>query len=629
MQATRPPWADAVLHFFRMSESDSAGFERILEHLRQTRGFDFTAYKPTSLMRRVRKRMLAVNIKEFDAYLDYLQVHPDEFAALFNTILINVTSFLRDGEVWESLAATVVPELMKKDGPIRVWSAGCASGQEAYTAAVILAEAIGLDVFRERVKIYATDVDEEALAESRRAVYSAKQVADVPPALLAKYFDRNGGDLYTFSRDLRRSVIFGRHDLIQDAPISRVDLLLCRNTLMYFNAETQARIMARFYFSVNPGGYLVLGRAEMLFSHAAMFQPVDLKRRIFRTIPKVNHRDRLLLLAQSGREDTVPQYANHDRLRDAAFEMSPDAQIVLDNLGELVAANATSRRQFGLNEADIGAPLQDLEISYRPAELRALIDRARQDRRDVAQRGIPWEQNGSIRFLDILVVPLLDEDRALLGVRVSFNDVTPLKSLQDELTHSKQELETAYEELQSTNEELETTNEELQSTVEELETTNEELQSTNEELETMNEELQSTNEELQTMNDELRNRSTELNSNNAFLEAVFTSLRSAVVVLDRDLRVHVWNTGAFEMWGLRPDEAQGVSFFTLDIGLAVGELHQPIREILSGAASHRELTLAATNRRGKPIQCHIAIGPLLGADKSVTGAILLMDEAGG
>jgi len=611
-----------------MNQGDRPGFERLLEHLRQTRGFDFTAYKPTSLMRRVRKRMQTVEVAEFDAYLDYLQVHPDEFSALFNTILINVTSFFRDAEVWDSLRTVVLPELMatRNGGPIRVWSAGCASGQEAYTAAIVLAETLGLEAFRERVKIYATDVDEDALADSRRAVYSTKQIEDVPADLLSKYFDRNGNDLYTFNRDLRRSVIFGRHDLIQDAPISRVDLLFCRNTLMYFNSEAQGRIMARFYFSVNPGGHLVLGRAEMLFSHAAMFQAVDLKRRIFRTVPKVNHRDRLLLLAQTGREDAVPQYPNHSRLRDAAFEMSPDAQLVLDASAVLVAANATARRQFTVADGDIGTPIQDLEVSYRPADLRTLIDRARHERRDVAQRGVLWETNGAIRFLDVMVVPLFDDDRGLLGIRINFTDVTPLKSLQEELTHSKQELETAYEELQSTNEELETTNEELQSTVEELETTNEELQSTNEELETMNEELQSTNEELQTMNDELRNRSTELNSNNAFLEAVFTSLQSAVVVLDRELRVQVWNAGALEMWGVRGEEAQSVSFFNLDIGLPVGELHPQIREVLSGAASHRETVLPATNRRGKAIRCHVSVAPLVGADKSVTGVILLMED---
>jgi two-component system CheB/CheR fusion protein len=608
-----------------MSQPDDAGFDRIVEYLRQTRGFDFTAYKPISVIRRLHKRMRGVGIDDFDRYLDHLQAHPDEFAALFNTILINVTSFFRDAEVWETLRASVLPEIAATPGPVRVWSAGCASGQEAYTTAMVLAEAIGMEAFRERVKIYATDIDEEALAESRRAVYSGKQVGDIPPDMLARYFERNGNDLYTFNRELRRSVIFGRHDLIQDAPISRVDLLLCRNTLMYFNAEAQARILDRFYFSVNPGGRLVLGRAEMLFSHTAMFQPVDLKRRIFKPIPRAHHRDRLLTLAQSRREDRVPHDPNHSRLRDAAFELAADAQIVLDALGVLVAANAAARREFNITEPNIGTPLQDLQVSYRPAELRTPIDRVRRERREVTQRGVAWEQASGIRFLDVAVTPLFDDESALIGVRVSFTDVTPLKSLQDELSHSKQELETAYEELQSTNEELETTNEELQSTVEELETTNEELQSTNEELETMNEELQSTNEELQTMNDELRNRGSELNSNNTFLEAVFTGLRSGVIVLDRDLRIQVWNAGALELWGLRGEEVQGVSFFNLDIGLPFAELHQPIREVLSGTATHRELTIASTNRRGKAIHCRIAIAPLPG-DKQVNGAILLMDE---
>jgi len=322
----------------------------------------------------------------------------------------------------------------------------------------------------------------------------------------------------------------------------------------------------------------------------------------------------------------VPPQPNHFRLRDAAFEASPDAQLVLDNSGLLIAANAAARRNFSLGESQLSRPIQDLDVSYQPAELRGLIDRARHDRREASHLGVPWEHGGTIRFLDIVVVPLLDEDRTVLGVRVSFHDVTSIKNLQEELSHSKQELETAYEELQSTNEELETTNEELQSTVEELETTNEELQSTNEELETMNEELQSTNEELQTMNDELRNRSTELNSNNAFLEAVFTSLRSAVVVLDPDLRIQVWNAGALEMWGVRSDEAQGHTLFNLDIGLPVGELHQPIRDILSGASMQHEVTLPATNRRGRGIQCRVSLAPLVGDDKRVTGAILLMED---
>ena len=213
-------------------ESQGPAFEQILEYLRQTRGFDFTAYKRASLTRRMRKRMEAVDIHEFEEYLDYLQVHPDEFPALFNTILINVTRFFRDPDVWDAVNETVLPSLISArgpDAPLRVWIAGSASGQEPYTLAMLLAEQMGMEGFRQRVKIYATDVDEEALNEARQAVYTEKQIADVPDALRARYFER-AGDCHAVTRELRRGVIFGRHDLLQDAPISRVDLLLSRNT---------------------------------------------------------------------------------------------------------------------------------------------------------------------------------------------------------------------------------------------------------------------------------------------------------------------------------------------------------------------------------------------------------------
>ena len=608
------------------SAAERAAFERILEHLRQTRGFDFTAYKRPSLMRRISKRMQAVNIPSFDDYLDYLEVHPEEFAPLFNTILINVTSFFRDGDLWNALRDNVVPELVaaRNGHPLRIWSAGCASGQEPYSAAMLLAEALGPEAYRERVKIYATDVDDDALRQARLATYDARQLEDVPEDLRNKYFLR-AADRYTFDRELRRAVIFGRHDLIQDAPISRVDLLLCRNTLMYFNAEAQARIMARFYFSLNAGGVLVLGRAEMLFSHGMMFQAIDLKRRIFKTVQKVSHRERLLLLAQTGREDVVMQYPNHARLRDLALDTGGDAQIILDAAGVLVAANNAARRDFAIGSADIGAAIQDLELSYRPVDLRTHLDTIRHDRREIVLQNVQWDHGGSTRFLSVALRPLMEDNGALAGVSIGFHDVTPVRSLQSELAQSKQELETAYEELQSTNEELETTNEELQSTVEELETTNEELQSTNEELETMNEELQSTNEELQTMNDELRNRSTELNSTNSFLEAVFASLKHAVVVIDRDMRVQVWNPEASNLWGLRADEVQDTYFFGLDIGLPVTELHQPAIDVLGGSAPRREVTLSATNRKGRPLTCRVSVSPLRSSD-TITGAILLMED---
>ena len=236
------------------------------------------------------------------------------------------------------------------------------------------------------------------------------------------------------------------------------------------------------------------------------------------------------------------------------------------------------------------------------------------------------QPNNAIQYLEVQVTPLIDGIGNLLGASISFNDVSRTKQLQEELQQANQELEMAYEELQSTNEELETTNEELQSTVEELETTNEELQSTNEELETMNEELQSTNEELQTINDELRHRSDELNQVNGFLGSILTSLRSGVVVLNRDLLIQTWNDKAEDLWGLRVQEVQGDHFLNLDIGLPVGQLRQPIRDCVNGESQLSEIILDATNRRGKMMQCKVVCTPLLDLQRQIQGAILLMEE---
>jgi two-component system, chemotaxis family, CheB/CheR fusion protein len=241
---------------------------------------------------------------------------------------------------------------------------------------------------------------------------------------------------------------------------------------------------------------------------------------------------------------------------------------------------------------------------------------------------VEWRSpTGEARWLDLHVAPVDDGTGRYVGVVVTFTDMTGYRRLQRELEQSHLELETAYEELQSTNEELETTNEELQSTVEELETTNEELQSTNEELETMNEELQSTNEELETINDEARQRSDDLTEANTFLQAVLTSLRSGVAVLDRDLRILAWSRRAEELWGVRTQEVGGVHLLNLDIGLPVERLRPALKGALNGESSGEQLTLDAVNRRGKQIRCLVTVSPLMGPEGKISGSILLMEEA--
>jgi len=602
-----------------------ASFEALLEHLRTVRGVDFTGYKRASLMRLVRRRMQACHIEDHDAYRDHLEVDPGEFALLFDTLLINVTTFFRDPDAWRALREDLLPglfALVPDDAPIRVWSAACATGEEAYTLAVVLAEQLGPDEFRRRVKVYATDIDLGALSTARAGVYPRSALAHLDPELVDRYFEPHGSQL-AFRADLRPTIVFGRHDLIQDAPISRIDVLTCRNALMYLNSETQARVLDRFSFALRDHGLLMLGKAEMLLTQGQLFRPVDLGHRLFRKTAEPGRRRP----GMTGRAVEVGQGdMGLRRVAQAAFTSAPEAQLVLDRDGVLSMVNDAAVRNLGVRREDVGSPIQDLPLSYQPVELRGPVAAVHDGGDAVRLKNVPWRRGDQDVWYDVLVVPLSDDGGEVLGVQIAFLDVTRYQLMARDLEAAHRNLETAYEELQSSNEELETTNEELQSAVEELETTNEELQSTNEELETMNEELQSTNEELQTLNDELRERTGEVNQVNTFLKSILTGLRGGVVVVDRDLVVRVWNDQAEQMWGLRAHEAQGRHFLSLDIGLPVASLRSTLTSILSGEKPQVELTVDATNRFGKPVTCTIGCTRLVSPRGEVNGAIVVLGE---
>jgi two-component system CheB/CheR fusion protein len=612
--------------------ASDASFEELLQFLKRSRGFDFTGYKRPSLERRIRRRMDAAGCEGFGDYLDYLEVHPDEYAQLFDTLLINVTGFYRDPAAWETLQREAVPHMLDgkpADEPIRVWSAGCATGQEPCTAAMVLCEALGEEQYRNRVKIYATDIDEDALRVARQATYSARELESLPAELRDRYFTRED-QRFAFRLDLRRSLIFGRNNLVGDAPISRLDLILCRNTLMYLTAETQAHILRHFHFALRPAGVLMLGKSEMLLSHRDLFAALDLKSRVFRKLAGApSLQSRVAGMVHDDPDAQAP--ADDERLaRDVALELARHPQLIISRSGELTFANGAARALFGIGANEIGRPLADLRIGREPVELHAPVRDALAERRrttlDVA-RYTPAE--GAERRLEPTVTPLLANGDAPLGVAVTFDDVSRFAVLEEELATNRNELDAAYEELQTTIDELETTNEELQSANEELQTTNEELQSTNEELETMNEELRSTNEELETINDELRDRTSELNNVNDFLEAILTSLGVGVAVVDRSQRVQIWNRGAEELWGLRQEEATDQHFLALDIGLEPERLAPALRSVIGGDSEQERARLQAVNRRGRPVVCSTTVLPLRsqGADGiEIRGAIVLMED---
>ncbi|MEJ7582688.1 MAG: CheR family methyltransferase [Acidimicrobiales bacterium] len=576
-------------------EDDDAGLGKLVDYLQRTRAFDFSVYKPATLVRRIEKRKAEVAVPTWAGYIDYLDVHPEEFEALFNTILINVTGFFRDPDAWTYVREELIPMIVERAGdrePIRVWSAGCSSGEEAYTLAMLFADALGEDGPNGRVKVYATDVDEDALAQARLGVYPVKAVDAVPSALRERYFESTG-ESCAVRGDLRRSVIFGRQDITTDAPISRLDLLVCRNTLMYFNAEAQVGILRRFNFALAPRAFLFLGRAEMIVSTGNLFDLCSAPARVYAKAQDPDVDLRFFEPSSAFPESSDELSAPTTSLCERAFETATLPQIVLDPQGILVGVNEAARRVFGLNKRDAGHPFQDLEISYRPAELRSLIDQVHRERRTISVRGVERVVQGAPpQYFDVDVAVIGDEADNPVGASVTFTDVTHNRGLQIQLKR--------------TAEELETTNEELQSTNEELETTNEELHSANEELETTNEELRSTNDELESINDLLRRRTSEGDATNWYLRSVIDAVDTGIIVLDHELAVQVWNRSVEEMWGLRRDEVRGQPFFSLDIGLPLDELETGFGPCLEGAVERADVEVSAINRRGEAVHCAVS-----------------------
>ena len=265
---------------------DDGELGALLDQLLRERKFDFRDYKRASLKRRIKKRLDANQVPSYAEYGKFLGEHPEEYAKLFDTLLINVTEFFRDPEAWEVIEKVVLPDIVSKKAPgasIRIWSAGCASGEEPFTIGILLAESLGDAIDDYEIRIYATDIDESALAEARKGMYKSEKLVGIRPERLQKFFTAEH-DGYKISRSIRQMVSFGRQDLTTDAPISQLDLLICRNVLMYFNGSLQNRVLHRFGFALNPGSYTFLGKSEGILVGSKQFKPIDSKWKIYKKV---------------------------------------------------------------------------------------------------------------------------------------------------------------------------------------------------------------------------------------------------------------------------------------------------------------------------------------------------------
>src|ERR1051326_5198364 len=539
--------------------------KELVQRLGGGRGGDLRGYKVTTLERRVRRRMQQLGINSYDEYLNYIGRDPTETAKLLDTVLINVTRFFRDVQAWDVLAEHVLPVMFKSRPPgssFRVWCAGCATGEEPYSIAILLCELLGPRVKEYEIKIYATDNDESALDTARRAEYSPEALRGVRPEIKAKYF--TGERLMRVTRDVRRMVIFGRSNLLADAPISHVDLLLCRNVLIYFDAIAQAHIMGRLTYALNEGGVLFLGKSELQLQRNSKFIPIDQRWRIFQrrsvtagraVAENPGERDMETDLREKAR-------AELETLRlfyDTVLSTLEPGVLVIDSGDQVITENEKVVKMWNFSGKLLGKKLQETELWQRCPELKQRLEESR----SAGPKTVRFECYPTASTMVTLTIrPILSQSGVgQVGTLIYMENVTSRVTLQSTI----EELETTAEELQSANEELETTNEELQSTNEELETTNEELQSTNEELETTNEELQSLNEELETTNEELSSRTRELDEVNARYSEMMERMPWPVLLVNDDALIYMFNSAAQKLFGFAHPSERGMKLQELPL----------------------------------------------------------------
>jgi two-component system, chemotaxis family, CheB/CheR fusion protein len=526
-------------------------FNDLMQRLAEGRGIDLRGYKISTLERRVRRRMQQLGIASYEEYLRYFGRQPDEPAKLLETVLINVTRFFRDAQAWEVIDRVVLPELFRNrpvGSSFRAWCAGCATGEEPYSLAILLCEHLGPRLKDYEIKIYATDNDESALNSARRAEYPEESLRGVKPDIKARYFI--GDKMLRLVRDVRRMVIFGRSNLLTDAPISHVDLLLCRNVLIYFEAAAQAHIMARLIYALNDGGILFLGKSEAQLKRNSEFITIHPRWRIFQRRSLTGGQ---IQPEHSGEHAMDPELKGkkHEELEkfklyyETVVATLEPGVIVLDSGDRVITENDKVLKLWELTEKLMGHKLQETELWQRCPELKSRLEETRSENLKTVQFDC---QAAHGTMLTVTIKPITSQSgTGQVGTLIYMENVTSRVRLQSTI----EELETTAEELQSANEELETTNEELQST-------NEELQSTNEELETSNEELQSLNEELETTNEELTSRTRELDEVNARYSEMMERMPWPVLLVNNESLVYLFNSAAQRLFGFANPSSKGI-----------------------------------------------------------------------
>src|ERR1700694_1720603 len=587
----------------------------LLAQIRDDIGLDFSNYKTPTIVRRVSRLMAATGCQSLAQYIDFLKAHPDEYQRLISTFLIKVTEFFRDTELFEALGKQVLPKLIeeavKGKKELRIWSAGCATGEEAYSLAITISEAMARHKDELDVRIFATDLDNNAVSFARRGIYAADALKDVPPDLLAKYFVRNDG-AFEVSKRIRSMTVFGQHDLAQRAPFPRIDLALCRNVLIYFTKELQHRALQLFAYSVRGDGYLALGKSESTTPLPHYFEIVDPKTKIYRRRgdrPSVHLTDvQQTFVAAEKRHVSPPPplrpqverrvHAAPNEQIGSMLMHSPIGIVMVDRHYDIQLINSAARDLLNIRGIAVGDDLVHLVETIPSHELRGAIDAAfRMETSESMHQElrIADTTSGEQRFLQLVcyanspsgTAVLLVADATHFVVRrlETERELSERRDQMEQLEHRHELLQRDHAQLLAANKEMMDANtilrednarllesvEESESSTEEIETLNEEMQATNEELETLNEELQAKVEELKTTNDELEARTRELqfaltsqegksvgvDSERAGLDKVLNALNVPLIIIDGKGSI-IFQNGTYKTSG--PKRAEDLSF---------------------------------------------------------------------
>jgi len=601
-----------------LEEKDQSALEKVLILLRAKTGQDFSLYKKTTVYRRIERRMGIHQIDRIAAYVRYLQENPQEVELLFKELLIGVTSFFRDPTAWEHLQGEALPALLASHpagGVLRAWSVGCSTGEEAYSLAIAFKEALVKSKESFTLQIFATDLDRDAIDKARQGAYPANIAADVSPARLSRFFIKEGNG-YRIGKEIREMVTFATQNVIMDPPFTKLDIVICRNLLIYLTPELQKKLLPLFHYSLNPCGVLFLGSSEAVSTFTDLFAPLDTKSRLFRRLESVLPVEPLAFPASFvpalpgvPKELTmIKPAANLQSLADQLLlqNFSPPA-VLVNNKGDILYISGRTGKYL---EPAAGKANWNIFAMAREGlrfDLGSAFQKALRQKEAITVKGLKVEKNSGTQAVDV-TVQLIEEPEALRGmVMIVFTDVaTPPEKKATGLSRTatsgnarvlelERELQQFREELQTTREEMQSSQEELKSTNEELQSTNEELQSTNEELTTSREEMQSLNEELQTVNAEQQSKMDELARMNNDMRNLLNSTEIVTVFLDNELNVRRFTSGANKLFKLIPGDV-GRPLSDIASDLLYPEMTEEAQEVLRTLV-FSEKQIAATDGR--------------------------------